>query len=161
MLIRAVVLLALTAMVLAASEKPDFSGKWRAEAPAQDDALTTTLTIQQTGGELRITSGPEHKQVTDVTCNTVGKECEGRLNGQPVKVTYWYNGPTLVEMAVGNDAKDSPVTKVRRTLADNGQKMKVEVMPIVPAGQPTRTLVYVREEVVASTPVPVSAAEQK
>jgi hypothetical protein len=125
-----------------ASERPDFSGKWRMEAHSES---VTVLSIDQKEGELRISSNLEQKDATDVACNTFGKECEGTLSGQRVRVSYWYNGPTLVEMIFEGKDNDR-VTKIRRRLSDDGQKMMVEVIPIVPAGRLRQKLVFVRDQ---------------
>lgn len=45
-------------------------------------------------------------------CNTMGKECEATLDGERVKVSYYYNGPMLVEMVSVRDEQiaAAPVT---------------------------------------------------
>jgi hypothetical protein len=129
--------------VAVAAEKPDFSGSWRLDGAERQPAA---ITIQQSGTELNITSadGPESK--IEVACTTMGKQCDGRVAGEDVKVSYWFNGPALIEMAI--KGKDW-VTETRRRLSEDGQKMFVEIIPIVPAGKSPEKLVFVREQQLA------------
>jgi len=156
MCIRNAVLFAVSSSVmLFASEKPDFSGKWRIETPGSGSAVV--LSIDQNDRELRISSAPDQKDVTEIVCNTMGKECESLVNGERVRVSYWYNGPMLVEMVFEGKGND-PVTETRRTLSEDGQKMLVEIIPIVPSGRSREKLVFVREQAPVTT---ATATEQK
>jgi hypothetical protein len=135
--------------VVAGSDKPNFSGTWRLEVPNPDSA--TVLIINQDENELRISTGPQQKETTAVECSTTGRECDATVHGERVKVSYYYNGPMLVEM-VFEGKNNERVTKTRRTLSEDGRNMKVEVIPMVPSGKEPYKLVFVRDEEVAAAP---------
>ncbi|MCC6537124.1 MAG: hypothetical protein IT162_06210 [Bryobacterales bacterium] len=122
------ILLALGAMpFLCAAERPDFTGNWR-----QEGGQGGTITITQSEEELSISS--KAGAGTEVKCALRGQSCKAIVDGERVSVSYWFNGPMLVEMATGGKQKDRAV-KTRRKLAEDGQTMEVEVMPIAPPGK--------------------------
>ena len=127
------------------ADKPDFSGTWRAEGAA-DQAV---ITIQQDGTELNMNSAGDSDLKTAVTCNTMGKQCEAKVSGDAVKVSYWFNGPALIEMSV-QGKNGQRVTETRRQLSDDGRKMTVEVIQIAPAGKDAQKFVFIRDEQIAS-----------
>jgi hypothetical protein len=134
----------LTAMMLVpgrailGADRPDLSGTWRME----DRADSPPVTIQQEGSNLNIKSAPGSGDLTEVNCNTMGKQCEGKLSGDDAKMSYWFNGPELVEMAIESKNR---VTETRRRLSEDGNKMIVEVIPIAPGGRSREKFVFVRE----------------
>jgi hypothetical protein len=115
------------------AEKLDISGTWRLGSSASDSAKV--IVIQQGVDEINIrevdTSG---KVQTDVKCSTRGVECPIKINGDAAKVTYYFNGPTLVELVW----RGKNVTKTRRSLSPDGEKMIVEVMAMNPPGDPEK-----------------------
>lgn len=145
----ALILSLISSAAIAGSDKPNFSGNWRMEASKSEAA--PIVTINQNENELRISSAPQQKESTDVTCNTMGKQCEATMDGDRVKVSYYYNGPMLVEM-VFEGKNNERVTKTRRTLSEDGQKMTLEVIPMVPAGKDPYKLVFVRDQQVPAAP---------
>ena len=115
--------------------KPDFSGTWRMES--QD---SKSWVIQQEPGSIHIRNAEgSEKEKTDVRCGLMGEECSGRIEGDKAKVVFYYNGPTLVQMTT----RGKNVSKIRRTLSDDGNRITVEITPYVPAGD-KETLVLVR-----------------
>ena len=145
----ALILSLISSAAVAGSDKPNFSGKWRMEAPNTE--VAPILTIDQNESELRMSSAQEQKENTDLACNTMGRECEATVHGERVKVSYYYNGPMLVEM-VFEGKNNERVTKTRRTLSEDGNKMTVEVIPMVPSGKDLYKLVFVRDQQVAAAP---------
>lgn len=145
----ALILSVISSVAVAGSDKPNFSGKWRMETPNRESAAI--LTIAQNEGELRMSSAPQQKETTEVACNTMGRECEATVGGERVKVSYYYNGPMLVEM-VFEGRNNERVTKTRRTLSEDGNTMTVEVIPMVPSGKDPYKLVFVRDQQVAAAP---------
>jgi hypothetical protein len=139
----------LSCALLQAAEKPDFTGTWHLDGGGSESAVT----IKQSEGTIQVSTGSEKGDATQVTCNTVGRECNAQIAGEAAKVTYYYNGPMLVEMVYAGK-NGARVTKTRRTLAAEGDKMTVEVIPMAPAGKSTK-FVYVRDAPVTS---PQSAA---
>ena len=121
---------------LLAGDKPDYSGTWRTEGSSTSDAA---IQIQLKDKEIHLR---DPGNAEEIVCNTVGKECQIKLEGKPAKVSYYYNGPMLVEWRLeGKDGKH--VTKIRRKLSEDGRKMTVEIMPINPQGS-TREVTYIR-----------------
>ncbi|MBL8209848.1 MAG: hypothetical protein JNK87_04020 [Bryobacterales bacterium] len=123
--------------LLVAADRPDLSGTWRLEG---NDA--ETLIIAQTDDQVAIAS--KSPAATEVKCGVSGKACDGTIGGEKVSVSYWFNGPMLVEMATGGKRKDR-VVKTRRSLSSDGQKMEVEVIPIAPVGK-SEKLTYVKAQ---------------
>jgi hypothetical protein len=118
--------------------KPDFSGTWKAES---NNSVTSI--IEQTEDSISIREiGANKKANTDVRCGTRGAECNGRVDGDDVKAAFYYNGPSLVATV----RRGKSVNRVRRTLSDDGQKMSVEVIPLLPAGNPHTTVLVRADE---------------
>jgi hypothetical protein len=125
----------------ATGSKPDLSGDWQlqddsnhkiklviAEDPAQE-----TVRIVETSAD--------SDRKTEFDCSVKGKECQGTFEGEPAKITVYYNGPTLVELA--SRGRADKVTKTRRTLSPDGNSLTVEVVDIVPPGKKDK-LTYTR-----------------
>jgi hypothetical protein len=108
--------------------------------------MLSAITIVQNESEIRISDAAATTNNRSViTCNTVGKQCDATLGGEPVKVSYWFNGPALVEMLyLGKD--NDKVVKTKRSLSEDGQKMIVESIQIVPPGKSPAKAVFVREQ---------------
>jgi hypothetical protein len=141
----AVVLLA-TALCLPLSSqpslpdgKPNFSGKWELQTKDGKPATGSAHIIEQNEKEIRIRDAAAESRY-DLKCGTKGTECKARLDGVEAQVTLWYNGPTLVTMAKHGDT----VKEIRRTLSTDGQKLTVEILPVVPTGGSSEKLVLVR-----------------
>lgn len=145
MWLKLVALVSASAMALIAADKPNFSGKWRLQG--NDANAASVLVIEQVDRELKITTDGGGEDSIKVECNTVAKECDGTVSGRPAKISYWYNGPTLVEMLLEGKNR---ATKTRRTLSDDGQTMTVEVTPILPSGKSAIKMVFVRASDVAA-----------
>jgi hypothetical protein len=119
--------------------KPDLSGAWQIETSTAGDQVPQ-WSIDQTLDKIHIKESLElGKVTTDVECGTKAVECPGRVDGKDASVVFYFNGPILVQIT----RKGKEVTKVRRTLSDDGQKITMEVIPYVPAGDP-KTVVLVR-----------------
>ena len=119
-----------------AAERPDLSGTWRASGG-------DVLIIEQSGDDVTLRSGKGADRPTEVKCNTMGKQCEGTVAGDSAKVSYWFNGPALIEMAIEGKNR---VTETRRRLSDDGKQMIVEVITIAPGGKDPEKVVLTRQE---------------
>jgi hypothetical protein len=81
----------LTAMMLVpgrailGADRPDLSGTWRME----DRADSPPVTIQQEGSNLNIKSAPGSGDLTEVNCNTMGKQCEPGHGDQEAAIRGW------------------------------------------------------------------------
>lgn len=96
------------------------------------------------GDSIKVTETEAGNKVAEFECNTDGKACEVRIAGKKASVSFYYNGPKLVEI----EQKGSDVIKRRFTAAPEPDSMQVEVMPIVPSGT-NETLKFKRIAAVA------------
>jgi len=111
-------------------QRQKLAGSWQ-----NSGAGPETWILEVTGDQMRITESAKGEKVVEYECNTLGKECEVKELGKHAKVSMWFNGPRLVAMEVrGND-----VLKRRFEASEDGAGMKVEIIPIAPAGK-TETL---------------------
>jgi hypothetical protein len=79
---------------------------------------------------------PDGKEIkTDFDCTTDGKECSIHTKGEPTSVSFWYNGPALVELVSKGHNRET-VVKKRMRLSDDGKLMNVELIPMVGSEQP-------------------------
>jgi len=129
-LLAGLAIIAFVASTANAEDHPDFSGTWKLNASAshiKDSKLAnecSKLTISQKDSSIRLvdTDSPP------VECSISGKECETK----EAKVSFWFNGPKLVEMEYKGHAGHA--RKRRLSLASDGKTLQMEVIPITPAG---------------------------
>jgi hypothetical protein len=108
-------------------QRQKLAGSWQ-----ESGAAPKTWILEETGDNVRITETANGQKLVEYECNTLGKECEVKESGKHAKVSMWFNGPRLVAMEVrGND-----VVKRRFQASEDGAGMKIEVIPIAPAGKP-------------------------
>jgi hypothetical protein len=137
-LLCALCMLAVAAVPLIADQptingKPDFSGKWRLES-SQESSASTSI-IEQAPDTISIRElTAEGKAESELRCSVKAKDCSGKVNGRDANLVFYFNGPMLVQFT----RMGSKVTKVRRTLSEDGKKMTVEVMPMEPYGKPEK-----------------------
>jgi len=132
--------LAVAGQTTQGSGKPDFSGTWDLKSGETD---IRSLVIQQDADKITIHDGLDATK-TKVECGTRGKQCKGVVGGEPSQVTFYYNGPVLVE--ISQHGKDNEkATEIHRKLLEDGNTMLVEITPIAPAGQDKTTLEYSRK----------------
>jgi hypothetical protein len=96
--------LLLAAGAACAADRPDLNGTWQFDASHNDVTdvrlKSERLSIAQKVNSIEISdaatesNGKERK--SDIECNVEGQECNIKDNGQPTKVTFYYNGPILV-----------------------------------------------------------------
>jgi len=120
--------------LLLAADRPDLNGSWQVDATKSDvhSHLPPGLTwdIQQTDDKIQITERVGDKNVSQLTCQTNGKDCVVKDAGHSAKASFYYNGPMLVELETMGDN----VTKKRLRTADDGT-LTVEVMHINPSSK--------------------------
>jgi hypothetical protein len=133
------------------AERPNLSGSWQWN-PSQSDFHAGKLTgltwvIDQADMALRISEIAKHSDGKEVKsaldCTTDGKECSVKEGGQAAKVSFWFNGATLVEMESKGHNHDT-VVKKKLELSADGKKMTVEVIPIVGA-EPSGKMVFEKQ----------------
>jgi len=125
----------LAATLCGQQSKPDFSGKWQASTEKSElhsgKAATVNIVIEQKGPSIHVLkttrSSNGKEAVLDFTCTTDGKDCDAK----GVKVSLWYDGPSLVEM----DVSDELVTKTSMTLDEKSKTMSANVTYISPQAE--------------------------
>ena len=128
----------LTALPLLAGDpgRPTFTGKWQLDPASSQihsrisNDLVWTIDQQEDGIHF-LQSGTG--AALDVTCGTRGADCKTKEAGKPVTVSFWFNGPALVEMET--EGKGEAITKRKMQLSDDGSSITVEVTHIMPEGR--------------------------
>nr|ASY01939.1 hypothetical protein [uncultured bacterium] len=137
---------ALTGVVCLADDAADrnkLAGTWNLNGAAGN--ISWTVRGNENGSvHLTYTRGTE--KLADFECNTEGKDCSVRMEGHPVKVSLYFNGPRLVMLETRGDT----VVKWRFGVVSDSGEMEVESMPITPAGK-AETLRFKHAEVQASS----------
>ena len=134
----------LSAFTVAAQDpaKPNLTGSWRLNtARSQINAthVPGSWTIEESDGTIHITESEGGKKI-ELNCSTNGKECDV-TGGEKARASFWYNGPTLVEM----ETKGPNATRYRMKLSPDGNALSVEVTYIVPQEGKSDTLVFEKQ----------------
>jgi hypothetical protein len=108
------------------SDKSKLIGTWSTSGDPR-----ATWVLAAPGDVMHITYSQNDQKISEVECNTVGRECESKQSGKPVKVSMWFNGPKLVMM----ETRGTEVVKRRFHASDDGQTLELETIPIVPEGK--------------------------
>ena len=131
-------LLALGAAVLVAgahagdgTSRPKINGEWQMEAGAGKESPESWI-LEDKENAIHITQFRNGQKLAEFDCNTLGRECDVQDSGRQAKVSFWFNGPKLVQL----ETRDSKVVKRRFSVGDQGDAMEVEVIPVVPEGKP-------------------------
>jgi hypothetical protein len=134
-----------------AQDRPALTGAWRLDparsAFAEARLKSQLLTIRQEDESIKVEeaateeNGKDRK--TEYECNTNGKECAVKLNGQAVKISAYYNGDVLVviEQRKSNDA----TSRKRMKTSEDGNTMTIEIANLGRPGQKPDTLVYAKQ----------------
>jgi hypothetical protein len=139
------VLFSLAAAIPASNaEKPNLSGSWRlnpAKSSSHEPKMADVTWVIDQKDETaihisQISKQADGKQVkTDLDCTIDGKECSTSQK-EPSKISFWYNGPMLVQMEYRGPHREV-IVKRRMKLSSDGNLMSVELIPILgtaPAG---------------------------
>lgn len=117
-------------------EAPNFSGTWDARSDS-----SSKLVLDQKTDAIHVKEIKGTETTADYTCNTLGKDCEVKTEGHPAKVSFWFNGPKLVQF----ETHGSNVIRRRFEIAEGGKALNVEVSHISPEGKDEK-LVFAREK---------------
>jgi hypothetical protein len=129
------------------SNRPDLTGSWRIEPGKSEihSKVPAQLTwhIEQKDDSIRLIQQFDDKKKPDeLRCKTDGKDCKVKQEGRATTVSFYYNGPVLVELeSQGEDA----VVKKRLQVSPDGSTLTVEVLHILPAGKQPEKLVLTRQ----------------
>jgi hypothetical protein len=135
----AVVILATFPLLLAdEAARPSFSGTWRLDSASSQihshisNDLIWTIDENDEGIHF-IETGDEKGGKFEITCGIRGADCKTKEGGKPVTISFWYNGPALVEMET--EGKGEAITKKKMQLSGDGSSLIVDVTHIVPEGR--------------------------
>jgi hypothetical protein len=130
------------------SARPDLNGVWRLEASQSEihSRVPSELTwqIEQTDNGIHLIQREGDKNASEWRCNTDGKDCKAKDEGRTVVLSFYYNGPVLVELESEGANRDS-ITKKRISLSKDGNLITVEVVHLVPQGRPPEKLVLSKQ----------------
>ena len=132
-----------------AADRPDLTGKWVLDSAHSETNKfkSETISINQKTDTVQISDNatePSGKELKfDISCNTEGQDCSTKDNGQSAKVSFWYNGSTLVmmEQRHGNDF----VVKKRLKPSEDGKTLSMEVIYIAPPGHKPENYTFTRQ----------------
>jgi hypothetical protein len=134
--------------------RPDLNGNWRLDPSLSDlhSHMPAQLTwqIEQNDNSIHLVQrAQERKDPDDIRCATDGHDCRVKEEGHAATVSFYYNGPVLVELESEGQNRDT-VTKKRMQVSSDGTTLTIEVIHIVPAGKPPEKLVLTRQPAVAA-----------
>jgi hypothetical protein len=133
-----------------AQDRPALTGVWRldpARTTSQIALKSQTLTIRQEDESIKIEetateeNGKERK--VEFECNTNGKDCAVKLNGQAAKVSAYYNGDVLMVIEQ-RKSNDSTIRKRMKT-SEDGNTLTIEIANLAKPGQKPESLVYAKQ----------------
>lgn len=120
-----------------ADDRAKLMGSW--EADAQGGAPAHTMWKFETqGASLHITNSLGDKKMAEFVCE-MGKECAVKDDGKKVTVLMYFNGSKLVVQ----ETRGEQVFKRRFGVADPGNVLELEMIPVVPGGS-TETTKFTR-----------------
>ncbi len=124
-------------------EKPNLSGTWQFDASKSDvrpgKISSATWVIEAGENSIHITQTENGKsKKLESQCTTDGKEC--KFPGDR-RVSFWYNGPVLVEM----ETKSERAVRYRLKISEDGKTLTVEVTYLVPQIDKIDTLVFQKQ----------------
>lgn len=126
--------------------RPDLNGSWRLE-PSRCEVhsrLPDQLTwqIEQTYDAIHVIQKSGDKNTDEFRCATDGKDCKVKEAGHKAVLSFYYNGPALIELQT--EGQDN-VVKKKMQLSSDGSTLTVEVVHITPVGKEPEKLVLTKE----------------
>jgi len=131
-------------------QRPNLNGVWRLE-PAQCELHShvpaeLTWQIEQSDNAIHLIQHGENSSVDEVRCGTDGKDCKIKGEGHSAVISFYYNGPVLVELESQGSNRDT-ITKKRMSVSPDGSHLTVELIHVLPTGKPTEKLVLSKQTV--------------
>ena len=121
-----VLVLGVSALADDAINRAKLSGAWQL-----GDEKGPRWILDQRLDDVHLTYLEGDRKVTEFECNTIGRECQTKVSGKSAKVSMWFSGSKLVEL----DTKGQEIVKRRFAVADQGDVLELEVIPILPGGK--------------------------
>jgi hypothetical protein len=103
-------------------------GTWKTDGPAGSEE---TWILREDGGTLHLTQVRGAQKSTDLTCNLLGRDCKVKINGREATVSFYFNGPLLVQW----EKEGTKVERRRFKTVDDGGTLEIETTSIVPNGK--------------------------
>lgn len=136
--------------VALAQDRPELNGVWQLDpahsALSEMRVKSGTLSIKQDDDSIKIAdtavedNGKERK--SEYECNTNGKECAVKLNGQAVKLSAYYNGAILVTI---EQRRGPDVIKTRWKTSEDGNTLTLEIANLARPGSKPETAIYTKQ----------------
>lgn len=111
-----------------AEDRDKLWGTWKTDAASPGG----TLALAEKDGNLHYQFLQSDEKKADFACNVVGRDCKVKADGKEATVSFYFNGPKLVQWEKVGDK----VVKRRFSIADGGEVLEMETTSIVPAGKP-------------------------
>ena len=111
------------------------SGAWQLGS----DKGGSTWILDEKGDAIHITYLEGDQKLAEFECNTMGRDCDVKESGKSAKVSMWFSGSKLVELVT----KGRQVVKRQFAVAEPGDTLELEVIPIQPDGK-TETIRFRR-----------------
>ena len=118
----------------------DLSGTWKLDSAHSQTTLTRkdlvlVIDEQDQNIHLKEIRGPRAKEdVSNFTCNTMGKECAMQDGTNKAQVSVYYNGADLVVLKT-HGRRGSSVEKWRLSVPSTRDSLIVDVVHIDPKGE--------------------------
>jgi hypothetical protein len=129
------------------AKRPDLNGVWRLEPERSEihSHVPSQLTwqIEQSESAIHLIQRLGDKN-DDVRCGTDGKDCKINDEGHPAVISFYYNGPVLVELESQGANRDT-ITKKRFSVSADGSQLTVDVIHVVPAGKAPEKMVLSKQ----------------
>jgi len=128
-------------------QRPDLNGVWRLE-PAQCELHShvpsqLTWQIEQSDSAIHLIQRLGDRN-DELRCGTDGKDCKIKDEGHPAVISFYYNGPVLVELESQGSNRDT-ITKKRYSVSQDGSHLTVELIHVLPTGKPAEKLVLSKQ----------------
>jgi len=128
-------------------ERPDLNGNWQLE-PSQSASHSHVPSqlvwqIEQSDDAVHLIQRFGSNKVGEQRCGTNGKDCKIKDAGHSSIISFYYNGPVLVELESEGQNRDT-VTKKSLSVSKDGSILTVEVLHLMPAGKAPDKLVFSR-----------------
>ena len=134
-----------------AQDRPELNGVWQLDpahcAFSEIRLKSQTLSIKQEDESIKVEDtateegGKERK--LEFECNTNGRECNVKLNGQPAKISAYYHGAVMVVIEQRR-VNDSTIRKRLKT-SEDGKTLTIEVANLARPGLKPDSLVYTKQ----------------